>query len=152
MTHIRKAIPEDRQVIIKYVSDMIGGSDRVEVAVKEVDKFFQQSCYSVYIAEVDSIPIGFESVKSDSIEGADAVSEIVFTYIDDKHRRKGSGSELVRGIELDFKNQGIQKLYTKVNVSNIRASCFWISQGYQFESRLLRLNQGIDYYVLGKEL
>jgi ribosomal protein S18 acetylase RimI-like enzyme len=76
----------------------------------------------------------------------------VFTYIEAPHRRKGAGSELVRAIELDLKGEGIQKVYTKVNVANTAAACFWISQGYQFESRLLRLNQGFDYYWLGKEI
>ena len=152
MLLMRGPTSNDKALIKTWICGMIGGNDRDNVASSEVEKYFSNPDYSLHIAEQDSKAIGFGVVKSDPFEGSDSVCELGLFQIDSTHQGKGAGTFLFQSIEAQLRSSGTRKLYTKTNPANLRAVHFWLSRGFEFEARLLKLNGDIDYYLLSKTL
>ena len=125
-------------------------SENIDLLQNELHR--QNYCHSLHIAEQDSKAIGFGVVKSDPFEGSDSVCELGLFQIDSTHQGKGAGTFLFQSIEAQLRSSGTRKLYTKTNPANLRAVHFWLSRGFEFEARLLKLNGDIDYYLLSKTL
>ena len=150
--NVRRATVEDGPIVIEYIGRMIGGSNRKETAAAEFAKYRKSSDYTIHLAELNVEPVGFGLVKHHAFDGSDNVEEIVFLLIDERHRRKGMASNMLKTIEAEQRKRSTRKSYVKVNTANIQATCFWINQGYEFEVRLLQLNQSTDYYLMEKQL
>jgi len=153
MNVIRTANGEDTLSIVQLVKVMIGDQNPDEVACKIVQDFFANLQFAVFVCEEKSEVKGFAVSKLESFEGANGVSEIVWLGIEQKYKRQGLGTLLVHHIEQYATENGIRKLYIKINSSNTKAACFWIMQNYEFEARLLDFGwEGHDDYLLGKNL
>ncbi len=150
MLDLKEAHIENKALIAEHISQMIGDAQNREVAESEVDKYFRNHLYTLYQIFYNQNAIGSSVIKKECFEGSEKVSEIVFLYIQEDHREQGIGSGSVQKIEQDLMQEGMEKVYVKVNVNNIKAAVFWLKNDYQFESRLLKLNGNEDYYLLGK--
>jgi GNAT superfamily N-acetyltransferase len=95
---------------------------------------------------------GFGVIRSNPLEGSDAIAELGLFQVEGALRGKGIGAGLHNSIESKLKARGTRKLYTTTNPRNIKAVRFWIGQGFEFEARRTKLNLDTNYYLLSKML
>jgi ribosomal protein S18 acetylase RimI-like enzyme len=153
LVNIRSAESEDKERLIEFVISMVGDSNSVEVAKNVVDDFFENKKMNTFMLEKEEKIIGFSVFKEDPFEGADNVAEIVWLKIDKPFQRKGYGNKAVEYLEKFSSKKDIRKIYVKTSSENKQAVCFWIKEGYKFETRLLDFSfEGRDDYYLSKKI
>lgn len=153
MLKVRSASCEDKATLIQLVKTMLGGENLDETAMWVVEDFFINTQYKVFVVEELNRVSGFGVLKFESFEGANAVAEIVWLKVDDNHKRKGYGKQLILFMEQYAKENAIRKIYLKTGVDNKSAVCFYIMQDYKFEARMLDFGcKGHDDYYLSKEI
>ena len=149
---IRQVISADREILKRFVSNMIGDINCEEVAAEVVEDFYSHEQYYVLVVEEQDVQ-GFAVLKFEPFEGANGVAEIVWLGVGQQYRRHHVGTNLIKQIEDYATAKGVRKVYIKTSPGNKIAVCFWIIQGYRFEARLLDFGgKGFDNYLLGKDL
>ncbi|WP_088187430.1 GNAT family N-acetyltransferase [Desulfosporosinus sp. FKA] len=150
--NIRLASQEDDIGITNILMTMISESESKEVAQRVVREILTLPKY-ISLVYVNKGIQGFGTLQFEPYEGANGVAEIVWLGVRWQERRQGIGASLVKEIEQLAINKGIRKVYIKTNSENITSNCFWITQRYKFEARMLDFGSaGVDYYMLGKEI
>lgn len=76
MIKIRQAIPADREILKRFVLNMIGDINREEVATEVVEDFYNLEQNYVLVVEEQDVQ-GFVVLKFEPFEGANGVAEIV---------------------------------------------------------------------------
>jgi GNAT superfamily N-acetyltransferase len=153
MCKVRSISLEDKVRLVQLVKTMLGDENLEETAKLVVEDFFNNTQYKVFVIEELNIVNGFGVLKFESFEGANAVAEIVWLKVDDEHKRKGYGKEIILFMEQYAKENDIRKIYLKTGIDNKSAICFYIMQDYKFEARMLDFGcKGHDDYYFAKDI
>ncbi len=142
--------PSEATLVRDMLASMIGGRDPAAGAREELCRMTGSADWRVLVFESAGQLIGFCALKDNPFEGADNASEIVFFHIDGSVRGCGLGTLCLAAVEQGLATRGVRTVYAKVNPSNRPAVCFWITRGYEFQARLLRVNGAQDLYLLAK--
>jgi [ribosomal protein S18]-alanine N-acetyltransferase len=81
------------------------------------------------------------------------LAHIITLDVEERHRRLGLGTELLRKIEVNLAARGVRSILLETAITNEAAVAFWQGHGYRIEATLKRYYLGrIDAYEMRKIL
>jgi GNAT superfamily N-acetyltransferase len=144
MTTIRPAAPRDRQRLIEMRNAL---QDHAEASNPHIWRFTQTGRSRIpdqvdemladpdaltLIAEEEGTPIGFIHGRVTRREeyAPAAVGFIGLIYVEERHRRKGTGTGLVRHLTALFRSRGAAEANLGYIAGNTQAESFWRGLGF----------------------
>jgi len=99
---------------------------------ENIKESFKDKSTIFFVAKTREDILGTISISIDK-RGNKKIGRIQDIIIDEKHRRKGIGKELVKKAEGYFKNRKCIKMQSFVREKNINSQNFWKKQGFFLE-------------------
>lgn len=146
MILIRKYAKTDYDQVTKITIEVL---HQPPETAKEV---IQHATDRIFVIEDNGKIMGFVMLEFAGTEW-NQTARIGWIAVIPTHQRKRFGSELLRKAEEYAKEKGIRKIYLDTEVTNVRALCFYVKNGYVPEGLMKDYyKDGLDGILLGKHL
>ncbi|HEY1924712.1 MAG TPA: GNAT family N-acetyltransferase [Candidatus Acidoferrum sp.] len=100
-----------------------------------------------FVAEIDGAVIGFVEVglrsTADSCDWAHAVGYVEGWYVDEAHRRRGAGAQLIAAAENWARSQGCIEMASDTQLDNELSQCAHQRLGYEIVERAVLFRKSL---------
>lgn len=132
---IRTAKPADEPVIRELLSQL-GYPDLTEPEVQDKMVQYSQPSYALLVAEEAGAVLGFIALHIISqLHHHGSLGRITAFCVDEKHRSRSIGREMLKHAESWFKSQGCERVEVTSNNRRTGAHRFYLNLGYDEPSR-----------------
>ena len=131
---IRTAGPEDA-VVIARLCDQLGYPATGQQIRRRMREILGREDHAVVVSERDSALIGWAHVSVRHLVESNPCAEICGFVVEEAHRRKGVGTELLQAVEDWARGQGRDTIRVRSNVLREDAHRFYEGRGYRCSKR-----------------
>jgi GNAT superfamily N-acetyltransferase len=148
---IRKAEPKDREALIKMRNkgqihmecsnpDIWRFTDegRHQLAV-QIDETMANPDSTIFVAEEEEKTIGYIEgfIRKRTTHLPPNVGHVGTSYVEERYRRKGIGTSLVKALCSHFKEDGVDQVNLRYVIGNEEAERFWTGFGFKPRARAM---------------
>lgn len=133
-TYMRRAAPADAERM-NELCKQLGYDTSVEALRERIENAIRQGDMAAFVAEEDSVVIGWIQVAIRSTIESGELAEITGLVVDESLRGRGIGAGLVREAELWAKEKGFSSIRVRTNVIRNRTHDFYRKLGFSETKR-----------------